>query len=225
MLTLRNPLRFIFSATLLLLISGCTQRFEDINATFKEVVWGSEDIHLPKAHVDELPYASIYARINDGGQIFMVLAFADTNPETGRTQLQWLSTDRAMIATENGRIVKTQGLPFANLAGLSQVNQPLPDVGTKSEWQAEYDWQPGYHYGQRANVSSKEMGQETVTSLLWEKSTTKITEQVSFATRHSDMTNHFWLDDTNQVVKTKQWLVPDKLFIELEILKPYIKKQ
>lgn len=34
------------------------------------------------------------------------------------------------------------------------------------------------------------------------------------------MSNQFWVDEQNTIVKSAQWVVPNKLHIELEILKP-----
>ena len=43
----------------------------------------------PRAeYIQDLPFASIYAQINDQGKIFMVLAFVGQNPETGAEQLK-----------------------------------------------------------------------------------------------------------------------------------------
>ena len=99
----------------LLLLSACTQKFNDVNATLDEALFGAEDVALTSDKIAELPYASSFVRINDGAQLFMVLAFAEPNPATGIMQLKWLSSDKAMIVTENGRVVKTLGLAQANL--------------------------------------------------------------------------------------------------------------
>lgn len=53
----------------------------------------------------------------------MVLAYVGENPQTGAEQLKWMSSDKAMIVTENGRIVQTLLLPYENLSGLAF--QPL----------------------------------------------------------------------------------------------------
>ncbi|MDN3683986.1 YjbF family lipoprotein [Vibrio sinaloensis] len=95
--------------------------------------------------------------------------FVDINPVTGNKQLKWLSSDSAMITTENGRIVKTTHLPDANLAGLSASNALTSPTAESTSWQSEYDWQPDYHYGKKALVDSFPAGFETVQSLLWEK--------------------------------------------------------
>ena len=171
-------------------------------------------------HVTNLPYASAYARINGEHRIFLVLAYAEQNPATGETQLKWMSSDKAMIVTENGRIIKTLSLPSANLVSLS-ATQTLPTPSAdNAPWQAQYDWQPNYSFGHQANVQSRFVKNEWLTSLLWSKETQLIEETVAFEALGRTMSNQFWVDEQNTIVKSAQWVVPNKLHIELEILKP-----
>lgn len=198
---------------------GCSQKFQDTNSTIKEAFWGLDDVVINAEQVSELPYASLYARINHGQRILMVLAYVEPNSTTGIEQLKWLSSDNAMIVTENGRVVKTLRLPEANLIAL-EGNIAAPEKLSK-QWSASYDWQPNYQYENKAMVNASIIGQETVSSLLWQEPTTVVQEHITFSkTRHS-VNNFYWLDNANQVVKTSQWVVPDKLFIELEFLKFY----
>ncbi|EGA69189.1 putative lipoprotein [Vibrio sinaloensis DSM 21326] len=203
------------------LIAGCSQRFQDVNSTIDEALFGVDDIVLSVEKVEQLPYASMYVRINDGPQIFMVLAFVDTNPVTGNKQFKWLSSDSAMITTENGRVVKTTHLPDANLAGLSASNAHTSPTTETTSWQSEYDWQPDYHYGERAIVESFPTGFETVQSLLWKKETRQVQEVITFTESQQSMTSKYWIDTQGDVVKSQQWLVPQRLKVDIEILKPY----
>lgn len=198
---------------------GCSQKFQDTNATIKEAFWGLDDVVISAEQVSELPYASLYARINHGQRILMVLAYVEPNPKTGIEQLKWLSSDNAMIVTENGRVVKTLRLPEANLITLDG-NIVAPQK-TNIQWSANYSWKPNYQYDNKANVSSSVVGRETVSSLLWQEPTTIVQEQITFSKTDHSVDNFYWLDSANQVVKTSQWIVPDNLFIELEFLKFY----
>ncbi len=198
---------------------GCSQKFQDTNSTIKEAFGGLDDVVISAEQVSELPYASLYARINHGQRILMVLAYVEPNPKTGIEQLKWLSSDNAMIVTENGRVVKTLRLPEANLITLDG-NIVAPQK-TNIQWSANYSWKPNYQYDNKANVSSSVVGQETVSSLLWQEPTTIVQEQIIFSKTDHSVDNFYWLDSANQVVKTSQWIVPDNLLIELEFLKFY----
>lgn len=204
------------------LLAGCSQRFLDTGSTLKEAFLGFEDVNLTQEQIKNLPYANLYARVNGTHQISMVLALTEQNPQTGNLQLKWVSSDQAMITTENGRIVKTANLPNSNLVKLAATNQlASPSAAGSQPWQASYDWQPGYQFGHVAQVTSHVIGQETLTSAVWQKQTTHIQENVVFKESGAQMTNHYWVDKQNQVVKSAQWVIPDQLYIELEILKPY----
>lgn len=201
---------------------GCSQRFQDTQDTFQEAFFGRSDIEMSEQKVKDLPYASLYARVNQGPQIFMVLAFVDYIPSTQSYRLKWLSADGAMLATENGRIVKTLSLPGSNLSNLHAPNKPTLHA---QQWQATFDWQPDYRFSQEAQVTTHLVGNEKVSSLLWEKNTDHIRETYKFETTKDIMTSDYWLDDLGNVVKSAQWLIPEELYVELEILKPYAANQ
>ncbi|OLQ87311.1 hypothetical protein BIY21_17290 [Vibrio ponticus] len=213
-------LRRILLVLLLGSLVGCSQKFQDVNATLNEAIFGFNDVNMTAAQVAELEYASIYARINHGAKIFMVLALVDTNPVTGNPQLKWSSSDGAIITTENGRIVKTTALPEANLVNIQASNNLAAPNSQVKTWQAQYDWQPGYHFSESAQIESFPVGINTTSSLLWIKPTTQVREIISF-NGHQTMQSDYWVDKNGNVVKSAQSLIPEQLFIEIEVLKPF----
>ncbi|KAB0482998.1 YjbF family lipoprotein [Vibrio chagasii] len=221
-----------------LLLTGCSQQFQDVNSTFDEAFFGSSDVELSKEYIQTLPYSSIYAEVNDQGKIFMVLAYVGENPKTGAERLKWMSSDKAMIVTENGRIVQTLLLPYENLSGLafhplntfSSANSSSPDSSSvfdvsvnpgAKKWQAVYDWQPNYRFGYKANITRTYAGNETVETPLASIDTKKFQEKVNFPMLEQEMTNAYWVDSKGQVVKTIQYLGPNMTRLELTVLKPY----
>ena len=221
-----------------LFLAGCSQQFQDVKSTLDEAFFGSSDVELSKEYIQNLPYSSIYAEVNDQGKIFMVLAYVGENPQTGAEQLKWMSSDKAMIVTENGRIVQTLLLPYENLSGLvfqpldvfSSANNSSPesssafDVSTNpgaQKWQAVYDWQPNYRFGFKANITRTYAGNETVETPLASIDTKKFQEKVNFPMLEQEITNQYWVDSKGQVVKTIQYLGPDMTRLELTVLKPY----
>lgn len=221
-----------------LFLAGCSQQFQDVNSTFDEAFFGSSDVELSKEYIQTLPYSSIYAEVNDQGKIFMVLAYVGENPQTGAEQLKWMSSDKAMIVTENGRIVQTLLLPYENLSGLafqpldeySSANNSSPDSSSAfdvsansgaQKWQAVYDWQPNYRFGYKANITRTYAGNETVETPLASIDTKKFQEKINFPMLEQDMTNEYWVDGKGKVVKTIQYLGPDMTRLELTVLKHY----
>ncbi|MEZ8351071.1 YjbF family lipoprotein [Vibrio splendidus] len=222
-----------------LFLAGCSQQFQDVNSTFDEAFFGSSDVELSKEYIQTLPYSSMYAEVNDQGKIFMVLAYVGENPQTGAEQLKWMSSDKAMIVTENGRIVQTLLLPYENLSGLafqplntfSSANSSSPDSSSSTfdvsanpgaqKWQAVYDWQPNYRFGYKANITRTYAGNETVETPLASIDTKKFQEKIQFPMLEQDITNEYWVDSKGKVVKTIQYLGPDMTRLELTVLKHY----
>ncbi|BDU38880.1 YjbF family lipoprotein [Vibrio nigripulchritudo] len=215
-----GPLKILIFAALIILASGCTQKMTDVGSSLSEAFTASDDVTLSSDEISELPYASTYVRINDGKQVFMVLAFVDLNPQTGNTQLKWVSADSSIIVTEKGRIVKTNGFDSDNLMQLSGsgLNNGLSSQG---QWNAVYDWSPDYRYLFEATVSSKLVASETLTTSQWTLETKKIEEKVSFKAFSSNFTNLFWVANDGKVMKSIQYIGPDMNKFEMTILKTF----
>ncbi|MFC5078925.1 YjbF family lipoprotein [Vibrio thalassae] len=208
-----NPKSFL-ALFCLLFLSACSQRFQDVNATMAEALFGADDIALTPEKIKQLPYASAYVRINEGPQIFVVLAFAQPNPNTGVTQYKWMSSDRAMIITENGRIVKTIGLFGDNLQGIQREQQ------TTSSWKVTYDWMPNYRYGYQGLATEFLAGKETISTAVGSYQTARYTESVVFDAIDGELINTYWKDtSTGKVIKSIEQIGPDMSTIELTLLK------
>ncbi|HFQ4915838.1 TPA: YjbF family lipoprotein [Vibrio vulnificus] len=215
----------------LILLSGCVQRFDDMSTTLNEAFFGAEDITQTSQQVLALPYASTYMRINDGQRIFMVLGYAEQNPDNNQLQLKWVSSDGGMIVTENGRVVKTLNLPYGNLIrrevdfAHSQQAKPWQD---NLQWQSQYDWKTqgsdsnkGMHYGYLGDVTLTQMGSEEVISAIWQQTLTIWQENIFFPQLDTTVQNQYWVNDSGQVMKSIQYLGPEMTRIEFEILKPF----
>ena len=211
----------------LLLLSACTQKFNDVNATLDEALFGAEDVALTSDKIAELPYASSFVRINDGAQLFMVLAFAEPNPTTGVMQLKWVSSDKAMIVTENGRVVKTLGLAQANLQSIESSTKTAPAFAELLQKQisrnASYSWKTtnSYLYHYQADITPIISTSEFISTSLWQKQTTLVYETVNIKNLDTSFTNRYWVDEQGDVVKSIQYLGPKLGKIEMTILKPF----
>lgn len=210
-------LGMIPAVAMTILLSGCSQRFETVNDTLKEAVFGFDDVNMTTEQIEQLPYASAYFRINDGQQIFMVLAFADVNPENNQTQLKWVSSDKAMIVTEQGRIVKTLNLPEYNLAERASLDGAWQETDHS---RSRYDW-PASNYGFNAESEYTQRGKETIQTPTWTKELAVWEESVNFAALNDSIKNSYWIDADNNVLKSVQYIGPKMTRIEFSILKPY----
>ncbi|CAH1601578.1 Regulator [Vibrio jasicida] len=214
-------MRLLVVLPVLSLTFGCTQKFNDVSATVQEAYGNYIDVELTPEEIEAVPYASAYLKIGNQKQVFVVLAFAESNPLTGKTQLKWVSADKAMVVTENGHIVKTIGLQTTNLAG---VYGDVPAYSKSSvQYALSYDWSEQYLYSFQAQVERSRQGQETITTPISSTATDVYTELVTFPSLEESVENTYWVDSNGQVVKTRQHLGPNMVPVELTILKGYSK--
>lgn len=234
----------LISLTLsLFLLTGCSQNFKDVNDTMGLAFFGEADAALSTTDINQLPYASLYARVEDGPQAFMVLALAEQEPRFGSNKsagtnstglrantppkLKWLSSDKGMLVTQAGRLVKTLNLPQGNLVAVeSQFTDPLALGLHRSEtptvWQHTLDWQPGYHYGYQALSQFEAQGKQVIIVNELPIDVLYFIETVSIEKLNISYQNEYWLSPSNgQVVKTRQKPAPNLPYIELTILKPF----
>lgn len=213
---------YIYLGLLSLLLSGCSQQATSINSTVKEAFFGFDDINMSAEQVQAIPYASQFVRVNDGQKIFMVLAFAETNPKTGNIQLKWLSSDYAMVVTENGVITKTLKLPSGNLLR-SQISPHDWQAG--GEWQSLYDWPQASLFSVQAKSKLTQLETAQTQSMLWNVPLSHWQEKINFPQINKSVTNEYWLDRNGQVLKSIQYLGPEMTKIEMEAAKPFMEAQ
>lgn len=230
----------VLIALLSLLLSGCSQKFQNVSDTFRLAVRGDDDTVKSSAWIEQLPYASMYARIGDGPQAFMVLALAEptavlatsntaTEPEATEPtmQLKWLAADKGMLVTEHGRLVKTLNLPLGNLV---QVTAETPDpvaLGlqlptTPITWTRRIDWQPGYHFGYQLTSRFEDKGLVTIKINNITQSARYFIETVDVPSLDLQFDNAFWIEPASgQVLKSRQLIAPGLPEVETQLLKAY----
>ncbi|MGL5469916.1 MAG: YjbF family lipoprotein [Shewanella sp.] len=225
---------FIAASAVCLSLSGCSQRISALNDTVKLAFWGNEDVVLTPEQVSANPYASIYVKIEDTAQAFVVLAFAEPKislssvknaPEA--LELKWLSADKGMLVTVNGRLVKTHNLLMGNLSAV-ESNEPDPLLlglhlsSTPKTWTRTLDWQPGYHYGYQAKSEFKLISDENILINGTPTQALHFSENVSVDALNIQYQNEFWLDpQTGSVIKSHQKIAPNLPFIDITLLKPF----
>lgn len=214
-------IRLLVALPILSLTVGCTQKFNDVSATVQDAYNNYIDVELTPDEIEAVPYASAYLKIGSQKQVFVVLAFAEHNPLTDKTQLKWVSADKAMIVTENGHIVKTIGLQTSNLAGIYGHIPTYSNASTT--FSLSYDWSENDRYGFPASVLRTYEGKDTVNTPISSIQTDVYKETVSFTSLSESVDNLYWVNSSGQVIKTLQHLGPNMVPVELTILKGYSK--
>lgn len=70
-------MRYFFLLVVCFLLAACSQSQKGLSDTFALAISGTPDVEMTPAQVRAIPYASMYAKVNDGSQIFVVLAYAE----------------------------------------------------------------------------------------------------------------------------------------------------
>lgn len=145
--------RRVVALTSVMLLSACTQKVKDLNATLEAAFLGPASNQISQQTVENTPYATLFAQQDSDPQALLVLGWIE--PGLYQPQFKWLSADNEMLATEAGRVVKTVNFQYGNLLRL-QATTPDPlslnllKPSTPKQWQYTLDWQPGYHIGYSA---------------------------------------------------------------------------
>lgn len=188
-----------------LLLQACSDTTKGLGSSLWHSVVGDDGIQLTNDDIQNMRYASQYMRVNNGPQIFVVLAYDEND------QQKWVTQDRAMIVTEHGRIVKTTGLgdnlqQVTNLANdpLVKANQIIDGVS----WTRQMAWTE--HQQVRMATAQSTFTWDGTDTLKIADSTTPVRvldEEVTASgkTWH----NRFWIDSEGQVRQSKQYIGPN----------------
>lgn len=84
-----------------LLLQACSATTKGLGHSLWDSMFGTPGVHLTDDELQNMPYASQYMQLNDGPQLFVVLAFDENG------QQKWVTQDQATIVTQHSRIVKT----------------------------------------------------------------------------------------------------------------------
>lgn len=175
---------------------------------------------LSDEQIKAIPYASMGVRIGNGGGVVTVLASVD-----GR-RLHWASSDRVLLVTERGRLVKTVGLPrdllttqLTEFDPLGQIARGEPGKGTGIS--RIVDLRPKDDFSVPVQSQCTVQGEETLTLLGQPRRLLRVRERVVVRKWRWSTDNLFWLDPASgQIWKSRQRFCPEVPAITMEVLRP-----
>ena len=202
-------------------LSGCTTPpvIENaFNAIQTLAIRAADDVPISPEYVANLPYASMTAKIGKRPRSLVVLGRYD-GPD-----LHWISADRAVLVTRNGRIKATFGVGMDLLDTQGLEDDPVAaatfafeGVHTRTVDLAD----PRKIYGIPIESTFVAIGRETIKILGQEKDTVRIEEFNSASSIRWKFKNVFWFDfNSGFLWKSVQHFVRNLPPIETEILKP-----
>ncbi|MDR7345087.1 hypothetical protein J2X14_003529 [Pantoea alhagi] len=204
---------------LCLLLQACSQTQQGLVDTAKLAVMGPDDVTVSDEKIESLPYASMYLRINGGQRIFLVLGYAEQG------QQKWVTQNRAMLVTQQGRLVKTLGLSD-NLLEVDNLQQdPLAHplrIHEGDSWTRIMSWTENGQLRASSAVSRFSRGQDDVLTLAGHQIPCRVWhEEITLTASGAQWQNTFWIDaSSGEVRQSAQQVGADTLPVEITILKP-----
>ncbi len=198
-----------------LLLQACSATTKGLGSSLWHSVVGADGVQLTDDDIQNMRYASQYMSINNGPQLFMVLAY-DENGEQ-----KWVTQDRAMINTANGRVVKTTGLADNLLQTTNLANDPLvraSQIIDGASWTRQMTWTE--HQQVRAATARSTFTWDGSDTLKVGSSVTPVRildEEITAADKRWH--NRYWVDAEGQIRKSKQYIGPNYWPVTTVLLK------
>lgn len=180
---------------------------------------GPDDVTVSDEQIANLPYASLYARVDNGPRIFVVLGYLENG------QQKWVTQDKAMLVMQHGRLVKTLGLRD-NLQAVSNLAQdPLADalrLQNGAQWTRVVQWREQDNVRAATARSTFQRGDDEVLNLAGERVPCRVwIETVQMESPGVSWQNTFWIDNRDgTVLQAQQMLAADQFPIVTTLLKP-----
>ncbi|QFS62177.1 hypothetical protein GAY20_18955 [Pantoea dispersa] len=204
---------------LCLLLQACTQTQKGLEQTVMLAISGPDDVTVSDEQIANLPYASLYARVDNGPRIFVVLGYLENG------QQKWVTQDKAMLVMQHGRLVKTLGLRD-NLQAVSNLAQdPLADalrLQNGAQWTRVVQWREQDNVRAATAHSTFQRGDDEVLNLASERVPCHVWhETVEMESPGVIWQNTFWIDNRDgTVLQAQQMLAADQFPIATTLLKP-----
>ncbi|SFT92092.1 Group 4 capsule polysaccharide lipoprotein gfcB, YjbF [Kosakonia arachidis] len=198
-----------------LLLQACSGQIKGLGNSLWDSVFGVPGVQLTDEEILNMPYASQYMQLNNGPQLFVVLAFDENG------QQKWVTQDQATIVTQNYRIVKTQ-LGGDNLIEVNNLaSDPLAkpnQIIDGANWTRTMGW-----------TEHKQVRYATAHSVFhWNGTdTVKLADDVTavrildedVTTDKKSWRNRFWVDDAGVIRQSEQYLGADWFPVKTILIK------
>lgn len=185
-----------------LVLQACSDTTTGLGRSLWSSVAGEDGVELTDDDVQNMPYASQYLRLNNGPQLFVVLAFAENG------QQKWVTQDQATLVTQHGRLVETwlDGDNLIEVTNLAEDPLIKPNqIIDGASWTRQMGWTE--HKNVRYAIARSTFrwnGKETLTVGSNVTEVRILDEAVT--TDHESWRNRFWIDDEGIIRKAEQYL-------------------
>ncbi|MCK5041492.1 MAG: YjbF family lipoprotein [Sphingomonadales bacterium] len=219
---MKNIKTALLPVSLLLLLSACGadgvwQNAREVLVT--KLSSADQEIAQTREEVENIPYASITAQLENTPPALMILGYVDGG------RLQWISSNNVSMSTKAGRIVHTVGfekdISYLEVVGDDFLGSQFNDYKTPRSYQIVMETKTPNISSERLNCEVKYKGEESIVILDYSYETLLLEEKCTSSAGWK-VENLYWLDeDTGFVWRSRQGLVNGKYTMEINILKPF----
>lgn len=211
----------------LLFLMSCSGTYRSYTDMLQMAFTETPDVKLPYSVLAAAKHDYLYVKQGEQAQVAMALMFIEQG------QFKWVSADRVVLVTEQGRIVRTVGLKN-DLVYLSNTSSdPLKKqltAAVATNWLRSADWLHNeYGYPLRSTFQYGAIEQLTVFGQ--QLDVVPIIENVQYLAdanfvRFDDKwQNRFWLDaKTGVVLKSRQTLAPGAEPFEMTFISEVVRQ-
>jgi hypothetical protein len=184
------------------------------------LIVGQPDVPITRDRINQIPYATISAKIGKGPRSILVLYWIRG------TDLHWLSADRATIVTRDGRVVKTAGFPDNMIDTRFSDRDPVARVLHRPDHPTELtrtvDFDQGNMFGIPIMSQFITLGPTRITIAELEVETVLVREANTTREGFSwSFENLYWVDAVDGFVwKSRQYISRNFPPVDIEVLKP-----
>ena len=201
--------------TVCLLLQACSANLTGMGKSLWNNVTGRDGVTLTDDEIHNMPYASQYMTLNNGPQLFVVLAFSEDG------QQKWVTQDQAVLITQHGRLVKTTGLGD-NLFQVSNLDaDPLKAPGQIRDgagWTRVLGWTE--HQQVRYATARSQFHWQGSDSLKTGSDITAVRVlEETVTTDRASWTNRYWIDSDGQIRRSEQSLGADYYPVTTQLIK------
>ena len=201
--------------TAALLISGCAGD-SDVERVGKFLIGAldSSGEKITRERAAAVPYATMGLALGSNPELLLVLGTASGD------QQEWFAGENIFLATRQGHIIRTAGLPF-DLGGLRSLSANGSAPGAASGSLSLVDFPDLGIFSAPLQCSSKTVGNENIEILGAAIPTRHVVEDCELTALKWRFQNHFWQDPmTGAIWRSSQYIHPKSPPVTLEVFRP-----
>ncbi len=187
---------------------GYVQAFTSI----KQFIFQS-DTEIDPELIKSIPYASMLVKIGKGPSALMILESIKNDDYT------WVSADGVYLVINNGRIIKTYGLPNNLKERLAPANTWTDKLKSDLEYISYNSYSPPALNNLKVTSKYSLKGEEKINLVFGLKKLQLIEEEIISQEVAWSKLNTYWIDEDNFVWKSNQYISPKLPNINFEVTK------